>query len=115
MSVRGRGHGYRFGEWSVVLLDRFRLLDKRMRSPAVLPLAASIALGRWATLSTWWSLQPGLTLWRGLVYTALPAVAWVIADLSERDFVRALAIASASIVSISMVVVIAWPGVAWKW
>ena len=94
-----------------VALDRFRLSGERLRRPAAVPLAAAAALGGWATLSTFWSLQPEITLWRGLVYTAMPLVAWVIADLSGPDFVRALALAAASVVATSIVVVVAWSGV----
>ncbi|NDH24436.1 MAG: hypothetical protein EBY49_10945, partial [Actinobacteria bacterium] len=95
-----------------VVLDRFRLDGSRLASVPRLPFGAAVGLGVWAAMSTWWSLQPEITLWRGIVYIALPFVAWVIADLSGERFIDALAWATGSIVAVSLVLVVTWPDAA---
>ncbi|MEO0588815.1 MAG: O-antigen ligase family protein, partial [Planctomycetota bacterium] len=95
-----------------VVLDRFRLDGGRLAPVPRVPFAAAVALGVWATMSTWWSLQPDITLWRGVVYVALPFVAWVIADLSAERFGDALAWAAGFIVVVSATLVVLWPDVA---
>ena len=95
-----------------VLLDRQRLSGERLRPVARVPLAAAVSLGGWAALSTVWSLQPDITLWRGLVYVALPFVAWVIADLGADRFGDALGWSMGLIVATSLALVVLWPDAA---
>lgn len=79
------------------------------RSVAAIPLVAAVALGGWAALSTAWSLQPEITLWRGVLYAAMPGVAWVIAGLDLERVSNALGAASLAIVGVSLVLVATWP------
>ncbi len=95
-----------------VVLDRFRLDGNRLAPVSRPPLISAVALGVWAVMSTWWSLQPDITLWRGIIYIALPFVAWVIADLSADRFVDALAWAAGSLVVVSLALVVLWPDAA---
>ncbi len=79
---------------------------------AAVPVASSIAFGVWATASAEWSLQPDLTLWRGLLYVGLPFVAWIIAGLDHDRLVTALGAAGLALVSVSAALVVLWPSVA---
>lgn len=96
----------------VVLLDPYRRSGQRLRSPSMVALASAVGLGCWAALSTLWSLQPEITLWRGVVYAGLPFVAWVIADLGRDDLARAVALFGAAVVVPSVGFVIVWSSVA---
>jgi O-antigen ligase len=95
-----------------VVLDRFRLVGGRLAAVPRFPFTTAVLLGVWATMSAWWSLQPDVTLWRGIVYVALPFVAWVIADLSFDRFVDALVWAAGSLVVISLALLVLWPDAA---
>lgn len=94
---------------ALVALDRERIGSPQIRPVPVVPFVFAAGLGLWATLTTVWSLEPETTLWRGLGYTFLPFVAWVIADLDARQWRRALAMASGSIVVASLITVAVRP------
>lgn len=94
---------------AMVALDRQRIGARPIRPAPVVPLAMAAAFGLWATLTTFWSLEPETTLWRGLGYTFLPFVAWVIADLDQASWRRALAAASGVIVATSVMTVVLRP------
>ena len=74
----------------MVVLDGQRTSGARLRPVPVVPFSAAVGLGVWAAVTTWWSLEPEVTLWRGVGYAFLPLVAWVIADLPATQFRRAL-------------------------
>ena len=95
-----------------VVLDRFRLIGGQLAPVPRFPFVAAVMLGVWATMSAWWSLQPDITLWRGVIYVALPFVARVIADLSHDRFVDALVWAAGSLVVASLALLILWPDAA---
>lgn len=69
---------------------------------APIPIAAAILLGGWATTSALWSLDPSVTLWRGLTYIALPFVAWAIALLRPEQILVVLGLATSAILSFSL-------------
>lgn len=83
---------------AMVAAGAFRLRGPRLGSVAAVPFAAAVGLGLWATTTTAWSLEPAETWWRGLLYTLLPCLAWVIADLSGGEFRRALAFGAGFVV-----------------
>jgi exopolysaccharide production protein ExoQ len=93
----------------LVSWDHFR--SRRVLAPIVapLPLLAALLLGGWAALSASWSLQPSVSLWRGLVYLALPFVGWGIASIRPNRIIDVLALASGALVSTSLILVIWWP------
>ena len=82
---------------AIAVLDDQRSAGARRQRVSVVPFAAAVALGVWAAMSTWWSLEPEATLWRGVVYMFLPFVAWVIADLSFPHFRQTLALAAGAL------------------
>lgn len=94
---------------ALVALDSERLDGRRLRAVPAVPFAAAIAFGMWATLTTFWSLDPDITLWRGIGYVFLPFVAWVIADLDTTQWRRALALGSGFIVVGSLIAVAVRP------
>lgn len=71
-----------------VVLDVQRRSGRRLLHPNRWVMTAGVGFGMWATLSALWSVNPGLTLWRGAVYMALPFAAWILADLCHERFVR---------------------------
>jgi len=73
--------------------------------------AAAIGLGVWASTSAAWSLDPGVSLWRGLVYVGLPFVALAIGDLAPRELRLALAFMTGAIVAASLGVGVLWADV----
>ncbi len=90
---------------ALVVLDGQRLSGDRLRPVPAVPFVTATAFGGWAMLTTFWSLDAEITLWRGLVYVFLPCVAWVVADLSPRAWTRALAWGAGIPVAASLVVV----------
>ncbi|MGZ0220591.1 MAG: O-antigen ligase family protein, partial [Acidimicrobiales bacterium] len=58
--------------------------------------------------SVLWSVNPEPTLWRGVVYMALPLAAWVLADLSHERFLRAASIAFGLLLTASVALVAMW-------
>lgn len=88
----------------------FVLAAAGLRRPvAAVPLVAAIAFGLWAMASTWWSLQPDVSLWRGALYVAMPGVAWVVAGLDFPHLTRALGAALTALVGVSLALVVLWP------
>ncbi|MBT5138111.1 MAG: O-antigen ligase family protein [Acidimicrobiaceae bacterium] len=92
----------------LVVLDSQRMSGGRLMRPNRLVMVASVGFGAWATLSVLWSVNPEPTLWRGMVYMALPLVAWVLADLCHNRFVRAATYAFGSLVAASVGLVVLW-------
>ena len=90
----------------LVVLDLRRRSGRRLLRPNRWVMTAGIGFGMWATLSVLWSVNPGLTLWRGAVYMALPFAAWILADLCHERFVRVAAIAFGSMVGASSALVV---------
>ncbi|MGB1682200.1 MAG: hypothetical protein ACPHFO_07660, partial [Acidimicrobiales bacterium] len=93
----------------LVLLDGERLDGHRLRPVPLVPFAAAVAFGVWAAITTLWSLEPGVTLWRGIGYAFMPFVAWIIADLDPGRWRKALALATGLLVVGSLVAVVARP------
>lgn len=73
--------------------------------------AAAIALGGWATVSALWSLDPGVSLWRGSVYIGLPFLALAIGRLSAHELRLSLALMTGAIVVASVGVGLLWADV----
>ena len=94
---------------ALVALDTERADGRRLCSIPAVPFVAAVAFGLWAALTTLWSLEPDITLWRGLGYAFLPFVAWVVADLGPRQWRWALALAGGFIVVTSLIAVAIWP------
>ena len=92
----------------LVVLDSQRTSGRRLMEPNRLIMVAGIGFGAWAALSVLWSVNPEPTLWRGVVYMALPLVAWVLADLDHNRFVRAATLAFGSLVAVSIGLVVLW-------
>lgn len=92
----------------LVVLDSQRVSSSRLFRPNHLIMAAGIGFGAWAALSVLWSVNPEPTLWRGMVYMALPLVAWVLADLSHDRVTRAATVAFGSLVAVSLGLVLFW-------
>ncbi len=92
----------------IVVLDPLRGW-RRMSPPSVAVMSCAVGLGLWAALSTHWSFAPEITLWRGLLYAALPFVAWVIADLDNDRLMNSLAISFGVLVVASLAMVLLWP------
>lgn len=74
------------------------------------PIAAAAIYGytMLAVLSTLWSVQSDLTLWRSLVYLALPLLAWLLADPGTQ-LRTPLAWFTGIAVGVSLVIVVLWP------
>jgi len=92
----------------LVLLDSQRMSGDRLMQPNRLVMLTGIGFGAWAALSVLWSVNPEPTLWRGVVYMALPLVAWVLADLSQDRFVRSATVAFGSLIAVSVGLVAFW-------
>jgi hypothetical protein len=90
----------------LVLVD-WRLRGGCLRPVPRIPAAAAVGFGLWATATTWWSLEPAETWWRGVVYSLLPFVAWVIADLSSSQLRRGVGLGTGILVAGSVSLVIA--------
>ena len=93
----------------LVLLDGERLDGRRLRPVPAVPFAAAVAFGVWAAITTLWSLEPEITLWRGLGYAGLPFLAWIIADLDADGWRSALGGAVAALVGGSVLAVVLRP------
>jgi O-antigen ligase len=92
----------------LVAFDSQRVSGRRLFRPNRVLMAAGVGFGAWAALSVLWSINPEPTLWRGVVYMALPLVAWVLADLSHDRFARAATVAFGSLVVVSVGLVVFW-------
>ncbi len=84
-----------------------RALDRRQR----VAVGAAVLFGLWAAVSTAWSVNPEVSLWRGLVYATFGPVALVVIGLGDRRFVRVLASAFGALLLASVLVVFLWPDV----
>jgi O-antigen ligase len=84
--------------------------DGRLRRPgsAFLIAAAYTAL---AVASTLWSILPTYTLWRSLTYVGLLATAWALASLTSAGLMTFLLVFGGAGVALSVVMVVAFPGV----
>jgi len=91
---------------AAVALDRFRLEGIRLAPQTGVAVTAIGFFTGWAVLSSLWSLSPDITRGRSLIYVGLAALAWLIADLSFRDFRVALTTASFGAVLLSLVTVL---------
>ena len=91
---------------SLVLVDR-RLRGRHPRQVPRIPAAAAVGFGMWAATTTWWSLEPGETWWRGVIYSLLPFVALVIADLPPSLLRRGVGLGAGLLIVGSVVLVIA--------
>lgn len=80
---------------------RWRRNGRPLRALAPWPVAAIGLLSGWALLSTWWSVTPGITAQRALIYVGLALFAWWLALLGfERQVVAvALALGATSVAS----------------
>ncbi len=92
----------------LVVLDSQRVSGRRLFRPNRVLMAAAVGFGAWAALSVLWSVNPEPTLWRGVVYMALPLTAWVLADLSHDRFCRAATVAFGTLVLVSVGLVVFW-------
>lgn len=70
--------------------------------------AAVAAYTVWAVASSAWSVVPGLTLWRSLVYAGLVLLAWVMADMGP-DVRVPLGLMAAAAVGASLLALVAAP------
>lgn len=70
--------------------------------------AAVAAYTVWAVASSAWSVTPGLTLWRSLVYAGLVLLAWVMADMGP-DVRVPLGVMAAAAVGASLLALVAVP------
>lgn len=70
--------------------------------------AAVAAYTTWAVASSAWSVAPGLTLWRSLVYAGLVLLAWVMADMGSAVRVP-LGLTAAAAVGASLLALAAVP------
>lgn len=70
--------------------------------------AAVAAYTVWAVASSAWSVAPGLTLWRSLVYAGLVLLAWVMADMGP-DVRIPLGLMAAAAVGASLLALVAAP------
>lgn len=71
--------------------------------------AAAVAVyTTWAVASSAWSVAPGLTLWRSLVYAGLVLLAWVMADMGP-DARVPLGLMAAAAVGASLLALVAVP------
>lgn len=70
--------------------------------------AAVAAYTVWAVASSAWSVVPGLTLWRSLVYAGLVLLAWVMADMGP-DVRIPLGLMAAAAVGASLLALVAVP------
>jgi O-antigen ligase len=81
---------------AVMLADtarRWRRDGRALRTLAPWPVAAIGLLSAWALLSTWWSVAPGITAQRALIYVGLALFAWWLALLTFERQVVAVAVA----------------------
>lgn len=75
--------------------------------------AAAAAYTVWAVASSAWSVVPGLTLWRSLVYAGLVLLAWVMADMGS-DVRIPLGLMAAAAVGVSLLALVAVPNQAFE-
>lgn len=87
--------------------DPLRALDRRQR----LVVAAAVLFGFWGAISTLWSVNPDVSLWRGLVYASFGPLALVFVGLGDRRFIGALAASFGALLLVSLVLIAAWPDV----
>ena len=83
---------------AALFLDPMRPDGKRLVRPPQLTAWAIGALAAWMVLSSFWSLDPGVTRSRGLIYLGLAALAWIIADLDMDRLLRNLLVALVAVI-----------------
>ena len=83
-----------------------RTLNRRQRTVA----GTALLFGLWGSMSTLWSVNPDVSLWRGFVYAAFGPLALVLVGLGDHRFIRALAASFGTLLLLSMAVVVMWPG-----
>jgi len=92
----------------LVVLDSQRTSGARLMRPNRWILLSGVAYGAWGAVSVFWSVNPESSLWRGVIYMALPLVAWILADLDHDRFERVATIAFGSLVAVSIALVVLW-------
>lgn len=89
-------------------LDLARRGSAGLARPHGVAAAAAAAYTVWAVASSAWSVVPGLTLWRSLVYAGLVLLAWVMADMGP-DVRIPLGLMAAAAVGASLLALVAVP------
>ena len=100
-----------FAAVTVVLVVRHYTVDQLRAElgSSALVVGAVVIFPLWALTSSIWSEQPELTLWRSAIYCALVFLAFAIAALDDRAFVRMVLLATVLAVTASVIVVVARP------